>query len=639
MVKTEVAKVCAESLERGIGAGDPAVWLIRRLDLDLSLAVNRVSPESVANDWGVQLAGSIHRAFERGEENELVLRFPNRAAYLAQFVRDLSAGRAWNRWYYQQFESLRSLPISRAITELFAGEPEQTGPALVSLMAIQALRDVLCTLTSHDSRRVFQLWRNSTASMDDRAGESAWVGRLLQYWSETPFRNGGRAISDDSGFRDGLWWATLAVERHPGSEVDSGLLAAVDSLLELRGVLAALSPVQRARVMRHLASGEIEDAIALALQEGVDGRPPALEFFARNMQGDLNWAKEAEGVLLGEREYLSRSASPQVITHGPAIPSAFAGVFRLGPSFLASGCDQILGACDPDTSALLRHVLAMKCMGGERASAGENDAGMRVFSGFGGRSAAGALQALNPHRMNLRSAQAALVNILRNSGRCQYVCWLVETVSLPHSGHQAILVRDVMEDEWIFGSLMPSDAARARTVDDAIERAFELTGAESPVLLWRSGDPGELQPGTRHRWISLDQGAGIEATLAEQFHVPLSRFVRALRAPVDDLAYLSLHDVVPPTHPELDLSWTLVARAILKHFARRLIGFEMSSAQYLYSNFLAGTGFIRDSGERIEAELTCSELSIVLRLSGLLQETYVLPWIQGREICLLPPVE
>ena len=630
LVKTEVAQACAQWLERAIGSADPSVWLIRRLDLDLSLAVNQTSAEGTGKRWGEQLAESIYRTIDRGEENDSVLHFPNRAAYLARFVRDLAAGRAWGKWYYQEFESLRRLSISRAICEAFVGQPDQTGPALESLMAIHGLRDVLCALTPHDAKRVFQAWRSGTSSVDG-SSESVWVGKLLQLWVETPFRDVGSSLSEDNPFRDGLWWAALAVARHPGSEADGGLMAAVDALLELRSVLSSLSPARRARVIECLASGDIEAAGLLASQEGVNGHLKALEFFSRNMHGDLNWVSQVEGVLLGEREYLQRSASPRLIARGPAVPSPFAGVFRLGPSFLASGCEEILAVCDPDVSGLLRHLLAMKCMGGERASMAENDTAMRLFSGFGEGSVAGALEALDPGLIDLHRLQTVLADVLRSLGRCQGACWLAETVSLPHSEQQAILLRDVIQDEWIFGAPLSGIA-------EVIAQASDLAETES-VFLWRGGDSGHMPPPTDHRWLSLDRDAGVEEELAGEFHVPLSRFTRALRPPAEDLAYFSLLNVFPQIQPEFDLTWTLVSRAILKHFARRLIGFDMSSPAYVYQHFLAGTGFVRDSGERIEVELPSSDLSIILRLSGLLNETYVLPWIEGREICLRPPEE
>jgi hypothetical protein len=89
----------------------------------------------------------------------------------------------------------------------------------------------------------------------------------------------------------------------------------------------------------------------------------------------------------------------------------------------------------------------------------------------------------------------------------------------------------------------------------------------------------------------------------------------------------------------LDLTWSLVARAVLRHFAGRLIGFESSGPEHLYQNFLSGVSTVRTTGERIEVQLPQSPLAVILRLSGVWKQTYALPWLDGKEICLLPPVE
>jgi hypothetical protein len=89
----------------------------------------------------------------------------------------------------------------------------------------------------------------------------------------------------------------------------------------------------------------------------------------------------------------------------------------------------------------------------------------------------------------------------------------------------------------------------------------------------------------------------------------------------------------------LDLAGSLFARATLKHFARRLIGFDASSPEHIYRNFLAGIAFVRDTAEQIEVELEPPPLSIVLSMGGILEETYSLPWIEGRTVCLRRPAQ
>ena len=108
-----------------------------------------------------------------------------------------------------------------------------------------------------------------------------------------------------------------------------------------------------------------------------------------------------------------------------------------------------------------------------------------------------------------------------------------------------------------------------------------------------------------------------------------------------DEAYYSLADLWPearlPHH--LDAGCSLIANSIIRHFARRLVGFHSSSPEHLYQNFLAGTGALVVSADRLEVKLPRSPLVMVLQLSGVANQTYAMPWLNGRNICLHLPSE
>jgi hypothetical protein len=84
------------------------------------------------------------------------------------------------------------------------------------------------------------------------------------------------------------------------------------------------------------------------------------------------------------------------------------------------------------------------------------------------------------------------------------------------------------------------------------------------------------------------------------------------------------------------LHWSRIARAILRQFARQLIGFAQSSPEYIFQNFLAGTGTIHSFAERIEVRLGASPLEVVLRISGAYRN-YSPGWHRGVEIWLRAP--
>jgi hypothetical protein len=608
MVRAEVADASAGRLTGAISADDPSVWLIRELNLDL--AADPVQAEASAKLWGERLASTIQRTIANGDEDGCVLHFPSRAAYLARFARDVAAGVAWGKWYYEEFSSLLSLPPSRAICEALTSQTSHTGPAILSLIAIRGLQHVLYRLTEMDARTIFETWQNALPASSD-AGESAWVGRLLQVWSETPFRepNTGREYRP---YRDGLWWAALAITRYSGTCAERAPLHFIKHLLDLRSVLAVLDHKSRVQVILALAKGDLEEATGITVKQGAYDPSASLEFFRRNMQGDQDWAREAQGVLLGEQEYLKKTPVPKVIAHGPAIPSLHAGIFRLGPSFLASGFQNSLADLDANQAALIRHIVAVKSLGQPRAAGAGADTGLRLFSGFTGPSMTEAL------------ATTDLTKWIWPDSRESYgSCWLLDVVD------QTIFLRDVVEDEWVLAILFgPKQADWDDAVARAASHASQLSDSSLRVLLLRSARTTSVRGVIPLGEVDLSQ-------LAFDLHVPQQKLQRGMRPIGDEVAYFSLNEAFPEIPAELDLAATLAARAVLKHFARRLIGFDTSSAEHLYQSFLAGVGFVRDTGERIEVELPQPPLAIVLSMAGMLEETYTLPWIQRREVCLL----
>ncbi len=85
------------------------------------------------------------------------------------------------------------------------------------------------------------------------------------------------------------------------------------------------------------------------------------------------------------------------------------------------------------------------------------------------------------------------------------------------------------------------------------------------------------------------------ADIAEETGIQPNRLLRASEPVEGELEQFSLRGLLPDLEvpSACDLEWSLVARAVLKNFARRLIGFEASSPDYLFRNFLAGMSSVR----------------------------------------------
>ncbi len=72
---------------------------------------------------------------------------------------------------------------------------------------------------------------------------------------------------------------------------------------------------------------------------------------------------------------------------------------------------------------------------------------------------------------------------------------------------------------------------------------------------------------------------------------------------------------------------TLFARAALRGFAARLIGFEWSSAAYLRERFLTGMSIAELTPGAIDLRLAESPLKIIMQMAGIDGETLALPWL------------
>jgi hypothetical protein len=543
-------EVCAQRLEQALAPDDPSVWLIRELTLEFPMDAGRQAEDRASRAWGEQFSRGLLAAVTREPVGEDVLHFPDRAAFLAQFLSDLVSGRAWGKWYYDEFDWLHATAPGRAIAEALMREPAHAAAAIVRLAVSGCLRDVLLSLTPAEARDVYGLCGAPGGPAKDDAVR-AWTGRLLELWNEAPLR-----VREENLQRDGLWLFGRAAVGQAGAVDDPNLRAALDGLLALRAELAAAP------------SASALDALVRSAASGGGGdRSPALEFLARTAQGDTAWAAEAAGVLLSED---FRRRAPGVRRHaGQVLLTKFGGLFRLGRSFLESGMEEF-AASGTVPAAAVRHAVAVACIGAARAHRAADDPAVRLFTGYEGNWGAA---------VPCGASVATLLGLLAASGRCRGERLSPGTLMLP-SGAQAVLVRDTLQNEWVW--------AREGESRDAIEEGVRAIAATTCAM------PEVIQE---------------DAAEQRAFGWFCSR-----EAPAD-------------------LSCVLAARAVLRHFSRRLMGFQATGPEYLWANFLDAQASVEEIGDRLEVTLADTPLSLVLRMAGIWTESYYVPWI-GREICL-----
>jgi len=697
-VAEELPESCGLSLRHRLDDASPAVWRIRKLHLDFTVDVSAPGAGDVAQAWGDLVAARILEIIGHGVASDEVLCFPNRAAYLAQFAFDLTAGRAWSKWYYEEFRSLDALATGRAISVALTREPEQGARTILHLAESGRLDEILLVLTETDTQAIytqcfggpkgphsseklsgwglevspssqeFSPWgpeaSHSSQELSRRRPEvsfssqelSQWSGRLLAVWNEEPMSPAGA----QKNFHTALRWLARGALRFPGAEQDSAASAAVDGLLELRRVLAALrSLIVADRLVRGLAEQKvgIEEAITVALKEGAVAPENGLRFLFRVAEGDGDWAVQAATVLLRDQRppvHAALAGEARVPLADESMLTLFGGIFLVGPALVKLRVNEIVEAAGgegehtEETAAFLRYIVLAKCLGSPRVLEAMADPALRLLSGChrahlqDGRQAC---STLDPAR-----AQALLARNLPALTGCEGHCLLAEAIRLPSQEGEVVLLRDLARGEWIYATALPHEIAdQAEVLISGIDLVRESTGNLPQVLLHpslaRLAESQALR-GRVFRLLAFDREE-VSSELADVLlltrcipaSTPPEKFAYLLSSSDQEFAYLSFGSLWPDFDVGLDIVGALLARAALKGFARQLMGFQSSSPEHLYRNFLEGIGTVHNRPDRIEVELPRSPLLLVLQLSGLTKQTYAVPWLEGREVCLLPPRE
>jgi hypothetical protein len=623
---------------------DSSVWRIRRLDLSVSLDSTRVRAGDAADVCGHELALSVAKVIQQDQESDAVLRFENYASFVVRFTLDLAANRAWGKWYYEEFEDLRIFPPSQTIRTVLLREAGLAADMIVQLASQQNLEAVLAVLTDHDAGLIFDSCFESHSAATADAGLDKWVTILLECCAESPLFP---VLPGECFFRDALLLFSGAAVRAPGAAVDQHLRGAIVGLLELRRVLSLVrSPLVLESLIHKIADGEIDEAIDLATRSGLTNSAEALRFFADRMQGDADWGREAMAVLLNGN-LPGRLVSAASIPKRESLLSPFAGVFLLGPSFLNLRCGQLADtaahSCDEPSSVapILRHLTAMKCFGRARALDTADDAAVCLFTGFAMPYFGTSLASLRQAQLDIDAVHAFHWQTLSESERISDRCVLADLVSC--EGRKLFVLRDLMGNEWLDLLWLADEGANpAHLVPKRLARAFEALGLHPKLLLVGNSLASHVDRAI-FRDFALDSVVVSSheptamAQLGDSCGQPAARLQTLLSATEGELAYLSLRPVLPEIDGQVDDTFSLIARAVLRDFSRRLLAFDLSTPEYLYENFLGGTGSVVCRDEALEVRLPAIPLRVILRMAGLQQQTFQPPWLAGREVWLLPP--
>jgi hypothetical protein len=410
VIREAVPRRAAALLGKVLEDDDPAIWLIKRLDLELFLDVGQAEDSAIAHTWSDRVAAGIARKLALGPDGENVLCFSTGEEYLATFLGEAIRGRAWDRWYFTSLETLASLPLGALIASVLE---RQDVDALVifDCLVLEGLGPrAISALSSRQSASLVQRLLKTVPRRPRRAGAQA-----LEALRSASLSTLGDSSPEQTVLR---LYATTRLA-NPGLE-----LAGARDLLALSLILAGIIRVATVHrgspILRLLIHGMVDDA-GILVREAV----PELR-----IAGDLiQTVERAYAKELGET--VRRAMSEAVTEPAPvqALRSRFGAAFLLIPHLLELGLD------DVQANATLRLLVLLKCLGREHADYAIDDEAIRVAAGA--RKLA-PVDSLDPVQLN--------ASLLESLGRLQRL--ESEWLAIDFAGPIAV-VRDPSVGEWV----------------------------------------------------------------------------------------------------------------------------------------------------------------------------------------------
>jgi hypothetical protein len=676
ILRSHVNRSLAYALRYGISASDESLLFIRNIDIDIVLNADW-SDREIADVWAEAIARSIAQSVRRRTMGEESAWFASHVEYLAEYIRQTSAGTAANRWYFQTFEGLRLLSASAAIRTALSRNSSEGLAALHSL-SVQDLTATLNVMTRADIRRALEILFTGGLTSSD-----AMARVIVHTWNTGPVTPTAYAEDEPAC----VMQLCIEVTRDRARFAGEALVNAAKALVRL----VRLMQVSDAAVIRHaVKAGEVA---ALYLAAGAsDGEviapicawPADIRFEVTRRpdeQSDAGTpyethakypgaspvdvagntgsptphsatetgassvcvaAKPAAGSSAGETDLkgtalsgVDGSRGQPELTRLPAestaenilLHTSFGGLFLLLPSL-----DEMLpadllavwpGIENCSAAAILRLLVISRCFSRRRAGAASADQAVKQMVG----ASAITLRALADWQAAIKPRMwKDLAH--RLSSRATGLNPAVLVSSIPTPGGKTAIAIESGRGLWLSavsykqGGCTGPAARVVRSVETA-----DVIAVQDPLLassLVNAGCSGQVVDIAER----LPDAFASDTALADQV-------ARIHRLP-DEFRYLAGQPPYGLTH-DADLTIRVLAQNMMRLFAARLPGFAQSSLDHLNTNFLAfsATAEFEPSG-RIVVRTSRPPLHLILSLTGISRGSYRLSWMPQSTIALYP---
>jgi hypothetical protein len=614
-----VALDAYESTLETVFANDPAVYVVRRLDVKLAMQVAaEPSAPALASGWGARMGAEVARAIYAATESANIVRFEDQADFIAHFLSDLLRDLAWQRWCYGAFARFRHTPRRVAVLAVLREEPLLLARVFRWLARLGSLREVLDLI---DDEGAAALWREAVRPPVREPEPAEFL----------PFVRAALQIVGSLG----LW---------SGSPLDER---------ELLSAFAATRPPPAVWIDRRALASVVSSIVRLTERRGHIAIPHEDEFrerwsenaaeLARTLDWfDLDWLGQTLAVP-SRRSPPAAQAAPNARPSGPtpnqarllsrlrqmvvaavvpldrAHPESEANALRL---FAALAAAEPETAAHPATPSILKVLLAAwaaveraadpiaaldELRAGRVPSPSPDTASERpvplVPTSSLGTAAADVVHELMAHSpIRLRAPAADAVHTA-----CAGLFLLVRAITEARIAPPAPVLF-ALGVQW----------SGVRDADPGLGFWSGLAAPEPAALVLDRLDPAVFDPLlARVRSIldsraSIDPGSAVSAEFASE-------------------ATAALTEGWPSDIPRPD-SIAALAVVLLRLWSRWLRGFAQSSAPYLLRQFIRRRGRIAARPNEIEVILRPAQLDVVLEMSGYLAPTPPVPWLGDRRV-------
>ena len=645
VLQARLGQICAQYLGKIFDKDESGIFFLKTLEFDFHVDLTLLSDDQLAQHWGNNLTKHILKSLSLSN-SEMLRHFPNQLAYRTQFIIDLLGGNAWNIWYYHSFNGLRSLPISTVIKEVFCLEPNEATALLLELDKRRYLDQTFNVTTEYDLKQVYGLVLPHTQDSDYQQV----ITLVCNVWPKV-FPSFTRPISST---KNALRLYLELLQKSESIESLFGLREVLDHLLGF-AELVIQSSFSKDMIER-LARGDLQLIVQEFRQRGYTNYLESLPFLHRAAKGDAKWLTEVVDTFLAKTNSNSKTAN---IAEPIIFP--FGGIFLLLPTLIDLKPLELFTFLPFKSSSsafpYFLYLLNLKLLGELRLSEAKADSLLAYIAGLDDLPDEDTLEQFvrsNQNELGQKFKQHFLVE-LASQDRIRGTCLVAELV--PMKDKFIFILRDCHQDIWVH-----AERVSAKDMEDSLKNVLDSIFAATHVargyvllpadfLSLESDLSGTWQPlyfeadphGERVQQLSVKAATGNSLSiwtdstviLPETVSSTFSQHLSRAKAAQETLSYFMLKGLAPAsTNINFDLALTLVAQAVLKIFARKLMGFSQSSPEYLFQNFLAGNSHVYIEKGRIEVKLPRSPLHTVLHMTGVNDMCYTLPWLNSTEVSL-----